>query len=271
MTEAIVPKELLTATLGGLSLLVVSGGADGQVLTQQADGTYAPENVSAGIGGSVGSTDNRLVRSDGTGGSTVQSTGITVDDSNNVSGMGTLACGAITPTGVITSIAGSKTAPGIRIAGSSTVGFFSVGTQLYFSDGGGGGSDSVGFVGGLRLPRVNFLNFTSTTTATDAPDTKYGRDSGSAKGKVFADFGFSVRNFADSADAAFTAAAITASGLICPATYTVATLPSAAANTYKFASVSDSSVTTFGSTVAAGGSSKVMVFSNGTNWTVFAI
>jgi len=43
MTQTIVPKELLTATLGGLSLLVVSGGADGQVLTQQADGTYAPE------------------------------------------------------------------------------------------------------------------------------------------------------------------------------------------------------------------------------------
>lgn len=95
MTQAIVPKELLTATAGGLSLLVVSGGADGQVLTQQADGTYAPEAVSAGIGGSVGSTDNRLVRSDGTGGSTVQSTGITVDDSNNISGVGTVGCVAI--------------------------------------------------------------------------------------------------------------------------------------------------------------------------------
>jgi len=98
MTTAIVPKELLTATLGGLSLLVVSGGTDRQVLTQQADGTYAPEAVSAGIGGSVGSKDNRLVRSDGTGGSTVQSTGITVDDSNNVSGIGTITVNAISHT-----------------------------------------------------------------------------------------------------------------------------------------------------------------------------
>lgn len=65
--------------------------------------------------------------------------------------------------------------------------------------------------------------------------------------------------------------AITASALVCAGTYTVGTLPSAVANAYKFATVSDSSVTTFGSTVAAGGSSKVMVFSNGTNWTVFAI
>jgi len=96
MTTAIVPKELLTATLGGLSLLVVSGGTDRQVLTQQADGTYAPEAVSAGIGGSVGSKDNRLVRSDGTGGSTVQSTGITVDDSNNISGIGTISTGVAT-------------------------------------------------------------------------------------------------------------------------------------------------------------------------------
>ena len=63
---------------------------------------------------------------------------------------------------------------------------------------------------------------------------------------------------------------LTAGALMCAGTYTVATLPSAASNAYKFASVSDSSVTTFGSTVSGGGSNKVMVFSNGTNWTVFA-
>lgn len=56
MTQAIVPKELLTATPGGLSLLVVSGGSDGDVLTQQSDGTYLPETpVSGGSpGGSSG-------------------------------------------------------------------------------------------------------------------------------------------------------------------------------------------------------------------------
>ncbi len=42
------------------------------------------------IVGSVGATDNRLVRSDGTGTKTVQSTGITVDDSNNTIIPGTL-------------------------------------------------------------------------------------------------------------------------------------------------------------------------------------
>lgn len=41
--------------------------------------------------GSAGAVDNCLVRSDGTGAKTVQATGIAVDDSNNVSGAGTIA------------------------------------------------------------------------------------------------------------------------------------------------------------------------------------
>lgn len=52
--------------------------------------------------------------------------------------------------------------------------------------------------------------------------------------------------------------------------YTVATLPSAASNAGHEANVTDSSVTTFGSTVAGSGSSRVKVYSNGTNWTVQA-
>jgi hypothetical protein len=49
--------------------------------------------------------------------------------------------------------------------------------------------------------------------------------------------------------------------------YTVATLPDpATAGIRTF--VSDSSVTTFNATVAAGGTNTVPVFSNGTNWKV---
>ena len=51
----------------------------------------------ASSGGSLsglGSTDNVILRTNGTGGQTAQGSGIAVDDSNNVSGMGTLACGA---------------------------------------------------------------------------------------------------------------------------------------------------------------------------------
>lgn len=46
-------------------------------------------------------TDNILVKTNGTGQLT-QATGISVDDSNNVSSVGTLGCGAITSTGVAT-------------------------------------------------------------------------------------------------------------------------------------------------------------------------
>ena len=45
-------------------------------------------------------TDNRLLRSDGTG-KGAQASGITVDDSNNVSGVGTFSSGAITASGAI--------------------------------------------------------------------------------------------------------------------------------------------------------------------------
>ena len=51
---------------------------------------------SGGLGGSTGSTDNRVLRSDGTGGSTVQNSAVTIDDSGNISGLGTVACGPIT-------------------------------------------------------------------------------------------------------------------------------------------------------------------------------
>ena len=51
--------------------------------------------------------------------------------------------------------------------------------------------------------------------------------------------------------------------------YTVATLPGAAVlGTGARAFVTDSSVSTFGSTVAGGGSTRVPVYSDGTNWKV---
>jgi len=51
--------------------------------------------------------------------------------------------------------------------------------------------------------------------------------------------------------------------------FTVANLPSAATSgTGARAFVTDSSVTTFGTTVAAGGANKVPVYSDGVNWKV---
>jgi hypothetical protein len=52
----------------------------GHVLTVQGDGTVAFAAVSAGIGGSTGSTDNLVLRADGTGGATLQSSGWLIPD-----------------------------------------------------------------------------------------------------------------------------------------------------------------------------------------------
>jgi hypothetical protein len=62
--------------------------------------TIASTGGGGGIGGSTGATDNRLLRADGTGGATAQNSSVTVDDSGNISGIGTVGCGAITSTGV---------------------------------------------------------------------------------------------------------------------------------------------------------------------------
>ena len=80
MTQAIVPKELLTATSGGLSLLVVSGGADGEVLTQQSDGTYAPEAVAAG----GGLTPDHCGFPDLVGSAQTYQTGLGISSTNNI-------------------------------------------------------------------------------------------------------------------------------------------------------------------------------------------
>ena len=61
---------------------------------------------------------------------------------------------------------------------------------------------------------------------------------------------------------------LTASGTVRLGTYTVATLPSAAANTRATAYVTDSTVASFGAVATAGGALGVTVFSDGTNWIV---
>jgi hypothetical protein len=55
----------------------------------EADTTTHGVTSGAIIGGSLGTVDNVMVRSDGTGGSTVQGTGIIVGDDDSVKGAGT--------------------------------------------------------------------------------------------------------------------------------------------------------------------------------------
>jgi hypothetical protein len=55
-----------------------------------------------------------------------------------------------------------------------------------------------------------------------------------------------------------------------PVGSTVANLPTAAGNTGMMATATDATVTTIGTTVAGGGANTVLVWSNGTNWRIYA-
>lgn len=105
--NAAAQKTLLSLVKGDVGLGNVDNTSDANKPVSTAQQTA----IDAKIGGSVGSTTNRLVKSSGTGGATVQASGITVDSSNNVSGVGTFASGAITASGnlIVNSIsAGSR-------------------------------------------------------------------------------------------------------------------------------------------------------------------
>ena len=91
------------ASLAGLSttnkLYYLSAANTWSAVTIGSNLTFSGGTLSAAsggggtIGGSTGATDNRLIRADGTGGSTVQSSGITIDDSDNVTGAATMDVG----------------------------------------------------------------------------------------------------------------------------------------------------------------------------------
>lgn len=219
----------------------------GRSLLTQADAPTARTTLGA-IGGSVGATTNRLVKSSGTDTLTVQSTGITVDASNNVSGVGTFASGAITANGAVNFQNGS----GVTYAAWTGSG------RVFYA---GGDAFAVRTsTGGTYLFNAGFLAVTNSTDASSATaDTFLSRESAGV---------WRMGTTSTGSDAGLKCGAITASALMCAGAYTVATLPSASSNAGKFAQVTDSSVTTFGSTVSGGGSNRVPVFSNGTNWVV---
>jgi len=68
------------ATLTAGSNVTITNGAGSITIASTASGGGGT------IGGSTGSTDNRIIRADGTGGSTIQSSAIAIDDSGNITG-----------------------------------------------------------------------------------------------------------------------------------------------------------------------------------------
>ena len=106
-----VPGTLLTSTFTGTlvgsattlqgAIQTIGTELDGMVELLFDAGDFTQDNstpgqvtvsiTNPGIGGSTGSTDNAILRANGTGGSTAQASGVTIDDSDNVTTTGVLA------------------------------------------------------------------------------------------------------------------------------------------------------------------------------------
>jgi hypothetical protein len=109
---------------------IASVGTSGQVLTSNGAGALPTFQAAAGGGdfsGPASSTDNALVRFDGTGGKTGQNSGWTLSDADALVANGTLAMGA-------SQISGSN----VSFTGGTITGI----TDLAVADGGTGASDA---------------------------------------------------------------------------------------------------------------------------------
>jgi hypothetical protein len=117
-----------TASAAACQTISFAAALTGQVLTVQGDGSVAFAAVSAGIGGSTGSTDNAVLRADGTGGAALQGSGWLIPDIFTASPNATVNHLSLQATGSSTNVSVSMVPKG--------TGSFS----LVVPDGGAGGN-----------------------------------------------------------------------------------------------------------------------------------
>ena len=265
--------------------------------------------VSGGIGGSTGATDNRVLRSDGTGGATAQASSVTIDDNGNVSGVGSLtvdsfgsgdsalvietftdpANGSVKAARLRTGTASRRLYIGnssnkfyaLNLSGITTLESFpNINNELTIM----GTGTSYPVLNVYRTgAHANYANFITAQNASNYYEATISLGGASGAGGAFTvwpgvvsqtDYcrmeynNGSPRIKTSRPTLGLDASSVVATGLVSVGTYTVGTLPSASSNAGSMAQVTDSSVTTFRSAVSGGGSSRVMVFSDGTNWVV---
>lgn len=81
----------------------------------------SPFGGGAGVAGPAGATDNALARFDGATGQVIQNSVVILDDTGNISGLGTLGSGAITSTGLLQVTLAGNTADFKNTTDSSSV------------------------------------------------------------------------------------------------------------------------------------------------------
>jgi len=233
------------------------GGTSGQIVVCQGAGALVSTsalktvggtsllgsgNIAVGSGDVVGpssSTDNAIARFDATTGKLLQNCVVTIGDTGNIAGLGTVSCGTITATGLTTT-------SGIATIGNSTSGVRLGGVT--------GSGDSIEVALNSSIPRMSAV-------VGGAYVGEFGMSVSnsylqSATGLIrLRGTSIACRNNGNSADAPLTAEAITASGLMCAGVYTFATVPSASSNTGKFLRISDRA--------------QKHAYSDGTNWRFF--
>jgi hypothetical protein len=85
-TGAAGPNEVTSSTSSTLVGILQADGANVGTVTIGTGLSYSGGtlSVSGGIGGSTGATDNAILRADGTGGATLQNSGVTISDNSEV-------------------------------------------------------------------------------------------------------------------------------------------------------------------------------------------
>jgi hypothetical protein len=103
-SDPVPSAAIFDATTGGRSVIVVTGGSTGDVLTLQADGTYAAVTPAGGSLSGTGAVDNAVLRADGTGGATLQNSAFIIADNATASPNNTVNHASIQATGGTTNV-----------------------------------------------------------------------------------------------------------------------------------------------------------------------
>jgi hypothetical protein len=125
-------RTILTAVTSGITGLEMPTATADMIIgwNSTADGlkNYSPN--ASGYIGITASTDNAMVRYDGTSGRSFQNSGVIVDDSDNVTGIADLTItGDFAVTGVVEASNGTVSLPGVAFASDLDSGMYRVGAN----------------------------------------------------------------------------------------------------------------------------------------------